>query len=515
MEQPATRRAVIYARVSVSAEESVSIARQVESAEQYAAARGWQVVRTYTDDGISATRSKPEDRAGWRDLIASADKFDAVIVWKIDRLARRVLDFLHADETLRDRGAGIVAVEQSIDMTSAEGRMIAQVLAIFAEYEAAAIASRVKAARNYLVSAGRVVGGTVPYGWRSVPNPSGPGLVLAQDPDRIGWVQGMADRAQRGDSIYSIKAWLDAEGAPLPTTSQSARKDGSTRWSYSTVERLLRNPVLAGMTAFNPDNKTKERGAEVLRDPETGLPVVDESVAILSTVEWRAMVAGLDQRDTPQSKPRATRSKTSALLSGLVRCADCTNDGSPARMWRGNANGRPAYYCPECRQVISDLDDFVIDEFLRQKGEHVRWSVMQEVHEGGMALLPEIEQRMGELATQLRATDDDSEAERLEGQISNLRRMRREARDTPTVVEYVPVRGTQTFGDDWAEATAMEDRRAILDDALESVTVARGRSGRRTPASVLARLTFGWKRPEDLGPLPTPDDATLARWASD
>nr|WP_307858308.1 recombinase family protein [Cellulomonas fulva] len=479
--------------------------RQVEAAEQYAAARGWQVVATFRDEGVSATHNKPEDRAGWRALLDSPEKYDAVLVWKIDRLARRVLDFLHADASLQERGAGIVAVEDPVDMTTPQGRAFATLLAVFGEMEAEAIRARVKAARDHLLRAGRVVGGTVPYGWRKVANPDGPGYVLAQDPERVGWVRGMVERAQAGASVYSIVQWLDEAGAPLPEASQSRRKAGG--WSYSTVERLLRNPLVAGMTAYNPGNRTKERGTDVLRDAD-GLPVVDESVALLSPGEWRALVKALDERDTAQSKPVALRAKTSALLSGLLWC-----EADGTRLHRGTINGRHGYYCPECHQSISNFEEALVAEFLRQKGEHVRWSVVEEVYEGGAAVLPEIEHRLAELSDALRATDDDAEADRLMEQIGNLRAIRREARGKAPKVEYRPVRGTQRFGDDWADAETVEDRRAILEDGLERVWVSRGRPGRTTDAQRLARLRVDWKQPEHLGPLARPSDADLAAWA--
>lgn len=109
-------------------------------------------------------------------------------------------------------------------MTTPEGRGFATMLAVFGEMEAAAISARVKAARNYLIQAGRVVGGTVPYGWQSVPNPDGPGWVLSQDPERVDYIRGMIDRVLRGDSIYSVVQWLDEAGhMPRP-----AREAGST-----------------------------------------------------------------------------------------------------------------------------------------------------------------------------------------------------------------------------------------------------------------------------------------------
>ncbi|MCB0908236.1 MAG: recombinase family protein [Nocardioidaceae bacterium] len=483
----AARRAAIYARISVTTEESVSVERQIEAARQYAAARGWDVVATFTDEGVSATHNKPEDRAGWQALLASSKTFDAVVVWKVDRLARRVLDFLHADEALQARGAGIVAVEQTVDMTTPEGRGFATMLAVFGEMEAAAISARVAAARTYLLRNGRVVGGKVPYGFRSVPAPDGKGYVLARDPDTVDTLREMVRRTQAGHTLYSTVQWLNAEGIPTPT--------GKNEWVYSTVERILRHPVLAGMTPFNPGNDKRSRGTGVLHG-ENGLPEVNESLAVMPVGEWRAMVAKLDARDTAQSRPRHTRARTSSLLSGLVWCADCE-----VRMHRGTVQGRPGYSCPSCFQTMTRFEHLVIAEFLRMKGERVRWSTIVEVHEGGAAVLPEIEHRLAELGSLLQATDDDDEAESLSEQMAALRRLRREARAEAPVVEYRPTRETQMFGDDWAEATTDEERREILGDAIERIWVSRGRPGRRTDAQALARLRFDWRHPNDLGPL--------------
>jgi len=246
-------------------------------------------------------------------------------------------------------------------------------LAVFGEMEADAIRARVRATRTHLLRSGRVVGGTVTYGWRSVPNPDGPGYVLAHHPDRIEYVRGMCDRVSHGHSIYSVVQWLDEVVAPLPSASQRRRKRPS--WSYSTAERLIRNPILAGMTPLNPGNTTKVRGTEVLRDAD-GLPVVDESVAIMSASEWRALVRGLDERDSAQSVPTALKAKTSALLSGLIWCGEHLDDeGNGTRTHRGTTQGRHGYSCPVCHQVITNFEDYVVGEFLRMKGERIRWSV--------------------------------------------------------------------------------------------------------------------------------------------
>lgn len=497
------RRCVVYARISISALESVSIARQLASAEQYAAAHGWQVVGTFTDDGVSATHNRPEDRAGWRALLDSDQHYDAVIIWKIDRLARRISDFWDAVKVLQEREKSLVSISDNLDLSTTIGQIVAGVLAGFAQMEAEAISDRVAAARRHLLHAGRVPGGSLPYGWRSEPNPDGPGYVLVQDPDRIDYVRGMVERVQRGETIYSVVGWLDEVSAPLP----QGRKVGS--WRYATVERLLRNPILAGMLAYNPGNKTKQRGADVVRD-ERGLPVVDDSVAVMSVADWRAMVMALDGRDTAQSRPRALRSKTSALLSGLMWCGE---HETPVRMHRGTTQGRPGYSCPQCYQVITRVEDHVVRQFLWAKGERVRWSVVEEVEEGGSALLPEIEQRLDELDQAIRAMKDRDARRRLQDEQSALLDLREEKRlEAPRTV-LRPVRDeTRTYGEDWAAAADLSEQRAVLDDALDRIVVRRGRTGRGLDTS---RLTFAWKFPEEVGPIAEPDDATLAAWAAE
>ena len=170
MDTTQNRRCVLYARLSVTKEESVSIARQLRSCRSYANARGWEVIGEYVDDGVSATANRPEERKGWAALLNTSG-FDAVIIWKVDRLARRVLDFLHADEALQARGAGLVAVDDPIDMISPQGRAFAVMLAVFGEMEAEAMRARVRAARAQLLKVGRWPGGGIPYGYVSVPMP--------------------------------------------------------------------------------------------------------------------------------------------------------------------------------------------------------------------------------------------------------------------------------------------------------------------------------------------------------
>lgn len=497
-----TRRAVIYARISIASEKSVSVARQLESAKLYAQARGWKVVgEPYVDDGVSASKNKPEDRKGWQSLVASRDDYDTVIIWKLDRLARRVMDFHTANEALKERGAALVAVENSIDMATSDGKLIANVLASFAEYEADAIATRVKAARDYLLRSGRHAGGAVLYGYKAVSNPDGPGYVVVQDEDRIGYVRTMTERTLAGLSLYSTMAWLNEVGAPTYT--------GGDKWSYTTVERIVRHPLLAGMVLHNPGYtaKYKERGDDVVRD-EDGLPIIDESLAIMPVGQWRAMVTRLDAPGKDNRRmPRAMRRKTSGVLSGLMFCGE---HDEPTRMWRGTTQGRPSYICKECKQTLSAAQELILEEFLTQRGDVTHLSFVEEVVEGGSVQHREATVRIAELGREIVNAAPERTVE-IMVELARLKEMQEEAKDAPAETIFRPVGGeSRSYAEDWAAATDDEQRRTILGHALDRIVVRRGRPGAWTPAAKLARLTFEWK---DAGQVEPPTDAELAAWA--
>jgi site-specific DNA recombinase len=362
------RRCVLYARLSVTKEESVSIARQLQSCRRYAEARGWEIVGEFIDDGVSATASRPEDRKGWAALLAARD-FDAVVIWKVDRLARRVLDFLHADETLQKRGAGLVAVEDPIDMTSPQGRAFAVMLAVFGEMEAEATRARVRAARAQLLKDGRWPGGGIPYGYYSIANPDGPGRVLIKDPERAPWLSEAVRMALRGDTVNAIARWLTDSGAPLPRR-QAARQTASGAWNRQTVDGLLRNPVLAGMTPRNPGRAKSAKRADpfAVLLGEHGRPVVNESLAVITAEEFAALQAMLNTRTSPQARKRCDRQSTSPFLSRVARCDECD-----VYMCRGTNQKRPVLYCPACRQTIgrTALDPYLAGRLLTERGKEL------------------------------------------------------------------------------------------------------------------------------------------------
>lgn len=123
-----------------------------------AAQRGLDIVAEYIDEGVSgATTSRPSFDAMMR--AAQEGKFEHLLVWKLDRLGRSLPHLLNSLDLLAGWGVSFCSVrEPGIDTTSAHGRLLLQLLAVFASHERELIKERVTAGVRRAQAAGRHVG---------------------------------------------------------------------------------------------------------------------------------------------------------------------------------------------------------------------------------------------------------------------------------------------------------------------------------------------------------------------
>jgi DNA invertase Pin-like site-specific DNA recombinase len=151
-----TSRVAIYARVSTT-NHGQDVTVQTRELQEFAEARGWSLVDSYLDLGISGSQDKrPElDR-----LMADAHrrKFDVVIVWKFDRFARSVSHLLRALETFNALGIAFVSLSEQMDTTTPTGKMVFTVLGAVAELERSLIAERVRAGLRNARAKGKTLG---------------------------------------------------------------------------------------------------------------------------------------------------------------------------------------------------------------------------------------------------------------------------------------------------------------------------------------------------------------------
>src|SRR5262249_10569564 len=137
------KRAALYVRVSTDRQ---TVENQVARLSEIAKDRGWQIVQTFTDAGMSGGKSR-KDRPGLDEMLRQAQRrrFDVVMAWAIDRLGRSLIDLLGTIQHLETCGVDLYLDQQAIDTTTPSGKLMFQVTGAFAEFERAMIRQRIQA----------------------------------------------------------------------------------------------------------------------------------------------------------------------------------------------------------------------------------------------------------------------------------------------------------------------------------------------------------------------------------
>jgi len=150
------RNAAIYVRVSSDGQ---TVENQVRELRQIAERRGWEIVETYSDAGISGSKGR-DKRSGLDRMLSDAKrrKFDVAMAWAIDRLGRSLIDLLGTIQELEACGVDLFLEQQSIDTTTPAGKLMFQVCGAFAEFERSMVRQRVKLGLKRAVAQGKRLG---------------------------------------------------------------------------------------------------------------------------------------------------------------------------------------------------------------------------------------------------------------------------------------------------------------------------------------------------------------------
>ena len=120
-----TKRAALYVRVSTDKQ---TVENQVRELTAIAQRRGWEVVATYNDAGISGTKGR-DQRPGLDTMLkdASRGRFEVVMAWAIDRLGRSLIDLLGTIQALEACKVDVFIEQQSLDTTTPMGKLLFQI----------------------------------------------------------------------------------------------------------------------------------------------------------------------------------------------------------------------------------------------------------------------------------------------------------------------------------------------------------------------------------------------------
>lgn len=249
------KRAVIYLRVSTSEQaekngqdEGYSIPAQREACRRKAAQMEVEVVQEYADQGESA---RSADRPQLLELLERVDGggIDYVIVHKIDRLARNRLDDVTITMRIREAGAQLVSVSESIDETPS-GELLHAIMAANAEFFSKNLALETKKGLRQKFRAGGTVG-LAPLGYSNVVRRDGVGgqeiRTIDFDPERAPLIRWAFEAYATGDwTLKTLCAALADKGLKTRDRRTSVGKPIST----STLSNILSNPYYVGVVRY-------------------------------------------------------------------------------------------------------------------------------------------------------------------------------------------------------------------------------------------------------------------------
>jgi DNA invertase Pin-like site-specific DNA recombinase len=137
-----TNRVAVYSRVSTHHGQDPEL--QLRELREYCASRGLTIVQEYTDVGHSGSK---ESRPALNQLMADARRrrFDAVLVWKLDRFGRSLRHLVNALAELEALGLSFISLRDNLDLSTPSGRLMFQIIGAMAEFERSLIQERVKA----------------------------------------------------------------------------------------------------------------------------------------------------------------------------------------------------------------------------------------------------------------------------------------------------------------------------------------------------------------------------------
>lgn len=332
-----TIRAAVYARISKDDGEALGVGRQTEDCVALAAARGWEVVGTYTDNNVSATHAKV--RPAYERMLADIESgaVNAVVVWDIDRLTRKMRELETFIEFAQQRGLALASVGGEVDLSTEQGQLTARIKGSVARYEADQMGRRVRRRHEQNARAGRSYGGQTPFGYeRRAVEPDGP-KVLVPHAVEGPLVQEAFRRLLDGDSLWGI------------TRDWKARGIVGKRGNYmrgNVLGNMMRRPVYAGLRTWKGE--------------------------VLGGGEWEPLVSKEDHAralailDAPgRFHMRGTAPKY--LLSGIARCGreECGGLLRP-KVQSGRA---PSLVCWDCQKVtrkMEPIDEYVTEVVLRR-----------------------------------------------------------------------------------------------------------------------------------------------------
>ena len=376
-------RIAFYTRISTDEDhQKYSLGAQKDQLEAFCKAQwddAWRLHSVYRDTESGTHMHRP----GLEEMLddAAAQAFDTLLVFRVDRLSRKVRELAQMVDELTKNGVTLKSITEPFDTSNPAGKMMLQMLGVFAEFEHATIVERTKVGMEKKARGGDWVGGVVPYGYQLDPEK---GLVLAQDEAVI--VKKMFKMYAVGkEGTHTIGHTLNGAGY---------RNRRGKKWDKRVILNMIKNPLYVGKLRW------KDVLYEGTHDP------------IISDVLFEKTQAILQQR-AQDLNGRRFHNRDARLLAGTITCARCQSHMVGVSTHK-KARRFPYYICSK-RWNIKDCDqDYVRADLLEAgimkdvktvfRDEAFMARIWDEANRRLSAEKPDVDQELGKVETQAAQT---------------------------------------------------------------------------------------------------------------
>jgi DNA invertase Pin-like site-specific DNA recombinase len=226
----------IYIRVSTEdqAREGYSLDAQKERLIAYCEAQGWEPLDIYQDDGHSGRNTR---RPAYQRMLQDKDRWDIMLVMKMDRIHRNSKNFMIMMESLEKWGKKFTSMNESLDTSNAVGRFVVDIIQRIAQLESEQIGERTYMGMAQKAESGSgLLGFNPPYGYSIAEND------LCIIPEEASVVQEIFSKYMAGETMSNIAWALNKNEVPTRR---------GFMWTVWSISHLLHNPAYAGFRRWD------------------------------------------------------------------------------------------------------------------------------------------------------------------------------------------------------------------------------------------------------------------------
>ncbi len=307
-------RVALYTRISTDEDhQKYSLGAQKERLEAFCKSQhgnDWMLFKLYRDTSTGTNMKRP----GLEEVLhdAEAGSFDALYVFRVDRLSRNVRQLSQMVEDLTRWNVVLKSITEPFDTSNAAGKMMLQMLGVFAEFEHETIVERTKVGMERKAKGGAFVGGVVPYGYALEPEK---GLAVNESEAAI---------VRKMFKLY-VAGRLGSSAITRELNTSGFRKRSGRPWDKRVVLHILRNPVYTG--------KIRWRGV-----------VYEGAHAAIISEDVFAKAQEIVQARSAEVVGRRFTNGNGYALSGIIKCGHCKSR-MLGKSFEKNGTRRRYYVC--------------------------------------------------------------------------------------------------------------------------------------------------------------------------